>query len=55
VGTGINTTYGDGKLYFARDGGDVYSLTTTGTGASTYTNEGFSVTNAYDFGYWKNF
>lgn len=54
-GTGINTTYGDGKMYFARDAGEVYSLPTTGSGASTGTDEGFSVTNANDFGYWKNF
>ena len=54
AGTGnINTTYGDGKLYFARDGGAVYSLSLTTS--NTITNEGFTVTNANDFGYWKNF
>ncbi len=48
----INTTYGDGKLYFARDAGAVYSLSLTTN--NTITNEGFTVTNANDFGYWMN-
>ncbi|MCW3070472.1 MAG: hypothetical protein JWO44_362 [Bacteroidetes bacterium] len=49
--TKINTCYGDGKFYFARDAGAVYSL---GSSNNSITNESFSVTNAYDFGYWKN-
>ncbi len=54
-GTGINTTYGNGKLYFARHGSSnaVYSLTLMPS-FNTVTSEGFSVTNNNDFGYWKN-
>lgn len=53
-GTGkINTTYGNGKLYFARDASTLYSLSLTTN--NVYTNEGFSVTNKNDFGYWKAF
>ena len=54
VGSGINTTYGNGKLYFARHGSSnpVYSLSLT---SNTYASEGFSVTNNNDFGYWKAF
>ncbi len=53
-GTGnINTTYGNGKLYFARDASTVYSLSLTTN--DVFTNEGFSVTNKNDFGYWKAF
>ncbi|WP_294674334.1 hypothetical protein [uncultured Fluviicola sp.] len=54
VGSGINTTYGNGKLYFARHGSSnpVYSLSLT---SNTFASEGFSVTNNNDFGYWKAF
>lgn len=53
-GTGkINTTYGNGKLYFARDASTLYSLSLTTN--NVFTNEGFSVTNKNDFGYWKAF
>jgi hypothetical protein len=54
VGSGINTTYGNGKLYFARHGSSnpVYSLSLT---SNTFASEGFSVTNNNDFGYWKSF
>ncbi|WP_300664904.1 hypothetical protein [Fluviicola sp.] len=53
-GTGkINTTYGNGKLYFARDASTLYSLSLTTN--DVFTNEGFSVTNKNDFGYWKAF
>jgi hypothetical protein len=55
-GTGINTTYGNGKLYFARHGSSnpVYSLSLTPS-VNTYTSEGFSVTNTNDFGYWYSY
>jgi hypothetical protein len=54
VGSGINTTYGNGKLYFSRHGSSnpVYSLSLT---SNTFASEGFSVTNNNDFGYWKAF
>ncbi len=53
-GTGkINTTYGNGKLYFARDASTLYSLSLTTN--NVFANEGFSVTNKNDFGYWKAF
>jgi hypothetical protein len=54
IGSGINTTYGNGKLYFARHGSStpVYSLSLI---SNTFASEGFSVTNNNDFGYWKAF
>jgi len=56
VGSGINTTYGNGKLYFARQGSSnpIYSLSLTPS-LNTYTAEGFSVTNTNDFGYWSSY
>lgn len=56
--TGINTTYGNGKLYFARDGGTnpLYSLSLTGTTtASTFSLELSSFNCSNDFAYWKAF
>jgi outer membrane lipoprotein-sorting protein len=58
AGTGkINTAYGDGKFYFARDNGNLYwinmyapSNSTTAVTQETTT----PLVNANDFGYWKN-
>lgn len=56
VGSGINTTYGNGNLYFARHGSSnpLYSLSLV-PGSNTATSLGYSVTNTNDFGYWKAF
>lgn len=56
AGTGINTTYGNGKLYFARNGSSnaLYSLSLT-AGVNTVNNEGLSITNTNDFGYYRAF
>lgn len=58
VGSGINTTYGNGKLYFTRERGSVllanplYSLSLA---SDTFAYEGFGIYNRNDFGYWKAF
>lgn len=56
-GSGINTTYGNGQLYFARHGSSnpLYTLPLGPAGAGTATAVGISVTNTNDFGYWKSF
>lgn len=56
-GSGINTTYGNGQLYFARHGSSnpLYTLPLGPAGAGTATAVGISVTNTNDFGYWKAF
>jgi len=56
-GGGINTTYGNGNLYFARHGSlnALYTLPLSPAGAGTATAVGISVSNTNDFGYWKSF
>ena len=56
----INTTYGDGKFYFARDNGALYTINlvpatgTAGTVQVVPTAPNSTITNTNDFGYWRN-
>ena len=58
-GKGINTTYGNGKLYFARHlvspalKNQLYTLDPLSSSWSAVSGD--SVTNTNDFGYWKSF
>lgn len=56
-GSGINTTYGNGQVYFARHGSSnaLYTLSLTGTGSLSASATGLSTSNDNDFGYWKAF
>lgn len=53
----LNTTYGNGTFYIARDGGNLYSLPfpfVSNSTASLVLNAA-AYENKYDFGYWESF
>jgi hypothetical protein len=50
----INTTYGEGNFYFARDNSNLYTLNLSANNLPATQITTTPLQNANDFGYWKN-
>jgi|GEM_PF-2021287 len=51
----INTAYGDGKFYFARDNGNLFTINIATTNSTVLPVTSTPIQNKNDFGYYKNF
>ena len=54
AGTGINTTYGNGKFYIARNNGNLYELNLSANNLPATQLTTTPMLNSNDFGHWKN-
>ncbi len=54
AGTGINTAYGNGKLYVARNNGNLYELNLSANNLPATKLTTTPMLNSNDFGHWKN-
>lgn len=51
----INTAYGDGQFYFARDNGKLFTINTATSNTAAIPITSTPIQNKNDFGYYKNF
>ena len=51
----INTAYGDGQFYFARDNGKLFTINIAATNGTVTPITSTPIQNKNDFGYYKNF